>query len=100
MRKHAVLSFNDGLSLEMQAVGAPIHVAAILPGPVKTRVFIDSQVGGDKDFRITTHPEIAGLSGQGTHGLHHRDEGGGSAGWQEEDAAPGEGLGRARIWRW
>jgi len=50
MSKHAVLSFSECLSLEMQAVGAPIHVAAILPGPVKTRVFIDSQVGGDRDF--------------------------------------------------
>ncbi len=50
MSKHAVLSFSECLSLEMQAKGAPIHVAAILPGPVKTRVFIDSQVGGDRDF--------------------------------------------------
>ncbi|WP_198350876.1 SDR family NAD(P)-dependent oxidoreductase [Flavisphingomonas formosensis] len=50
LTKHAVLSFCECLSLEMQAVDAPIHVSAILPGPVATRIFRDSPVGGARDF--------------------------------------------------
>lgn len=48
--KHAVLSFTEGLSLEMQALNAPVHVSAILPGPVATRIFQDAPVAGETSF--------------------------------------------------
>lgn len=39
MSKHAVLSFSECLHLELAMKQAPIQVSAILPGPVKTRIF-------------------------------------------------------------
>jgi len=45
--KHAILSFSECLYLEMQVKKAPIHVSAILPGPVATRIFEDSKTGED-----------------------------------------------------
>ncbi len=42
LSKHAVLSFTECLFLEMQLQNAPIHVSAVLPGPVATRIFEDS----------------------------------------------------------
>lgn len=47
LSKHAVLSFSECLHLEMQVKQAPIHVSAILPGPVATRIFADSQGSDD-----------------------------------------------------
>lgn len=44
MSKHAIQSFSEGLYLEMDYVGAPIHVASVLPGMVKTRIF-DREAG-------------------------------------------------------
>lgn len=37
--KHAVLSFTECLYLEMQMQKKPIHVSAIMPGPVATGIF-------------------------------------------------------------
>jgi NAD(P)-dependent dehydrogenase (short-subunit alcohol dehydrogenase family) len=45
MSKHAILSFSECLRMEMQVKNAPIAVCAILPGPVLTRIFEDSQMG-------------------------------------------------------
>ena len=42
MSKHAVLSFTECLFLEMQLKGAPIHVSAVLPAQVNTRIFADA----------------------------------------------------------
>lgn len=42
--KHAVLSFSECLSLELQLEAPHVHVAAVLPGPVKTRIFEDLPV--------------------------------------------------------
>ena len=39
MSKHAVLAFSECLQLEMQLKAAPVQIAAIMPGPVKTRIF-------------------------------------------------------------
>lgn len=39
MSKHAVQSFSECLYLEMEMVGAPIHVSAVLPGMLKTNIF-------------------------------------------------------------
>ena len=47
LSKHAILSFSECLYLEMQVKEAPIHVSAILPGPVATRIFEDSKTGED-----------------------------------------------------
>ncbi|MEQ8800993.1 MAG: SDR family NAD(P)-dependent oxidoreductase [Haliea sp.] len=47
LSKHAILSFSECLFLEMQVKQAPIHVSAILPGPVATRIFEDSKTGQD-----------------------------------------------------
>ena len=45
--KHAVLSFTECLALEMELIGAPITVSAVLPGPVATRIFDDAPMGKD-----------------------------------------------------
>jgi NADP-dependent 3-hydroxy acid dehydrogenase YdfG len=39
MTKHAVQAFSECLALEVQVTGKPIHVASIIPGMVKTRIF-------------------------------------------------------------
>jgi len=39
MSKHAVQSFTECLALEIDMTGKPIHVASIIPGMVKTRIF-------------------------------------------------------------
>ncbi len=46
MSKHAVLAFSECLQLEMQMKSANVQVSAVLPGPVKTRIFesIDEQL--------------------------------------------------------
>lgn len=49
LSKHAMLSFSECLRLEMQVKGAPISVSAIVPGPVNTRIFADSQTGAAPD---------------------------------------------------
>jgi len=46
--KHAVLAFTECLALEMQAVNASIHISAILPGPVATRIFEDAPMDGQR----------------------------------------------------
>ena len=44
--KHAVLSFTEGLYLEMRMRSAPIHVSAVMPGPVATAIFDDAKGAG------------------------------------------------------
>ena len=43
--KHAVLSFSECLSLELQLEAPHVHVSAVLPGPVKTRILEDAPQG-------------------------------------------------------
>jgi NADP-dependent 3-hydroxy acid dehydrogenase YdfG len=43
--KHAVLAFTECLSLELQVEAPHVHVAAVLPGPVTTRIFEDAPRG-------------------------------------------------------
>jgi NAD(P)-dependent dehydrogenase (short-subunit alcohol dehydrogenase family) len=62
LSKHAILSFSECLRLEMQLQQAPISVSAILPGPVSTRIFEDSQTGaapGNERHRQIMHSMIA-----------------------------------------
>jgi NAD(P)-dependent dehydrogenase (short-subunit alcohol dehydrogenase family) len=47
MSKHAVLSFTEGLRMEMELVGAPISVSVVTPGPVNTRIFRDAAIAGE-----------------------------------------------------
>jgi len=47
LSKHAILAFSECLHLEMQLKQAPVHVSAILPGPVATRIFADSTTTAD-----------------------------------------------------
>ena len=44
--KHAVLSYTEGLYLEMRMQKAPIHVSAVMPGPVATAIFDDARGAG------------------------------------------------------
>ena len=47
MSKHAVLAFSECLRLEMQVRKAPVSVSVIVPGPVATRIFTDSDGASD-----------------------------------------------------
>lgn len=50
MSKHAVLSFTECLYLEMQVKNVPIHVSAVLPAQVATRIFEDAPADRGQDF--------------------------------------------------
>lgn len=68
LSKHAVLSFTESLYLEMELKQAPIQVSVIMPGPVSTRIFHDSQVIPDPliahhQAAMRTMLEQAGISG-------------------------------------
>lgn len=56
MTKHAVQAFSEGLYLEMDYVGVPIHVSSVLPGMVKTRIF-DSASGTGESEAATPYRE-------------------------------------------
>ena len=56
MSKHAVLAFTECLRLEMQVKNAPIDVSVIVPGPVKTRIFADSE--GAQDAASRHHRQV------------------------------------------
>jgi len=47
--KHAVLSFSECLSLELQLEAPHVHVSAVLPGPVTTRIFEDARKGAESE---------------------------------------------------
>lgn len=68
MSKHAVLAFSECLRLEMQVREAPIEVSVILPGPVNTRIFADSDGASDPVSQyhrqvMQTMLETGGISG-------------------------------------
>ncbi|MBU6392992.1 MAG: SDR family NAD(P)-dependent oxidoreductase [Sphingomonadales bacterium] len=50
MSKHAVLSFTECLFLEMELQKAPIHVSAVLPAQVATRIFDDAPTEPGSDM--------------------------------------------------
>jgi len=52
--KHAVLSFTEGLYLEMLMQQKPIHVSAVMPGPVATSIFDDAKGAGSAQDRHRT----------------------------------------------
>ena len=57
LSKHAVLSFSECLRMEMDLVGAPISVSAVLPGPVSTRIFDEAATGRDR-AQIEGHRKV------------------------------------------
>ncbi|MBM4383628.1 MAG: SDR family NAD(P)-dependent oxidoreductase [Deltaproteobacteria bacterium] len=66
MSKHAVLSFTEGLRMEMELVGAPVSVSVITPGPVATRIFRDGHIAGEGAAQHQLQMEAmvsAGISG-------------------------------------
>lgn len=50
LSKHAVLSFTECLYLEMQLLKTPVHVSAVLPGLVATRIFEDAPADRGSEF--------------------------------------------------
>lgn len=52
--KHAVLSFTEGLYLEMRMQRKPIHVSAVMPGPVATSIFTDAKGAGSAESHHRT----------------------------------------------
>jgi NAD(P)-dependent dehydrogenase (short-subunit alcohol dehydrogenase family) len=52
--KHAVQAFSECLYLEMEMKGAPIHVASIIPGPVRTAIF-DARNNADEPASAQGH---------------------------------------------
>lgn len=56
MSKHALIAFSECLAMEMQVKQAPIQVSAVLPGPVATRIFAESN--GNPDPVSTYHREV------------------------------------------
>ncbi len=50
MSKHAVLSFTECLFLEMRLKKSSIHVSAVLPAQVVTRIFEDAHADRQSDF--------------------------------------------------
>ena len=66
MSKHAVLSFSEGLRLEMEWTGAPVSVSVVTPGPVATRIFLDGHVQGEGAAQHRSQMQAmvgAGISG-------------------------------------
>lgn len=49
MTKHAVQAFSECLYLELQEAGAPIHVASVIPGMLKTSIFEASAGAGEPE---------------------------------------------------
>lgn len=56
LSKHAVLAFSECLYMEMKLKQLPIHVSAIMPGPVATRIFTDS--AGTRDAVSNFHQKV------------------------------------------
>ncbi len=50
MTKHAILSFSECVYLEMQVARHPIHVSAVLPASVRTRIFDEAQTDRSSAF--------------------------------------------------
>ena len=56
MTKHAVLSFTECLNLEMAMKSDLVQVSAVLPGPVKTRIF--ESVSTHDDSAVAEHHRV------------------------------------------
>ena len=56
MSKHAVLSFSECLHLEMAMKSSAVQVSAVLPGPVKTKIF--SSIEQHEDPDVAEHHKL------------------------------------------
>ena len=54
MSKHAVQSFSECLHCELELAGAPIHVASVMPGMLRTSIF-DASVGAGEPPAAAAH---------------------------------------------
>ena len=54
LTKHAVQSFSECLFLELKLTGAPIHVASVIPGMLKTGIF-DAAAGAGEPAGAARH---------------------------------------------
>ena len=54
MSKHAIQSFSECLYLELEMVGAPIHVSSVIPGMLKTGIF-DAAAGQGEPSGAAKH---------------------------------------------
>ena len=57
MSKHAVQAFSECLYLEMELVGAPIHVSSVIPGMLKTSIF-DAEAGAGEPAAASAHRKV------------------------------------------
>jgi len=57
MSKHAVQSFSECLYLEVEHIGAPIHVSSIIPGMLKTKIF-DADAGEGEPGAAQRHRQV------------------------------------------
>lgn len=57
LTKHAVQAFSECLFLEMELAGAPIHVASVVPGMVRTRIF-DEDAGRGEPGGAAPHRRV------------------------------------------
>lgn len=57
LTKHAVESFSECLSLEMELTGKPVHVSSIIPGMVKTHIF-DANAGAGEPETASRHRTV------------------------------------------
>jgi NAD(P)-dependent dehydrogenase (short-subunit alcohol dehydrogenase family) len=59
MSKHAIQAFSECLSLEMELVGAPIHVSSVIPGMLKTSIFDASAGRGEPESAAKHRAKMA-----------------------------------------
>ena len=65
LTKHAVLSFTECLYLEMQMQEKPVHVSAVLPGLVATRIFEDAATDRASGLVERQHKMMKDMLAQG-----------------------------------
>jgi NAD(P)-dependent dehydrogenase (short-subunit alcohol dehydrogenase family) len=61
MSKHAVQSFSECLYLEMELVGAPIHVSSVIPGMLKTSIFEAAAGKGEPESAARHRAKMADM---------------------------------------
>lgn len=59
MSKHAIQSFSECLYLEMDLIGAPIHVSSVIPGMLKTSIFEPSAGVGEPESAAKHRAKMA-----------------------------------------
>jgi short-subunit dehydrogenase len=58
MTKHAVQSFTECLALEIELIRKPIHVSAVIPGMVKTRIFEPTAASEGENAAAIAHRKV------------------------------------------